>query len=49
MPRRTKKHKPGNGSALGFQAILWLAADKLRNNLDADADRPAALAGQEST
>jgi type I restriction-modification system DNA methylase subunit len=26
----------GNGSAnLGFEAKLWLAADKLRNNMDA--------------
>ena len=25
----------GNGAALGFEAKLWLAADKLRNNLDA--------------
>ena len=31
------KTKPeiGNGSTLGFEAKLWLAADKLRNNLDA--------------
>jgi type I restriction enzyme M protein len=25
----------GNGANLGFEATLWLAADKLRNNLDA--------------
>ncbi|MBX7165528.1 MAG: hypothetical protein K1X74_04180 [Pirellulales bacterium] len=24
-----------NGAALGFEATLWLDADKLRNNLDA--------------
>ena len=33
---RTKTNKDhGNGAALGFEAKLWLAADKLRNNLDA--------------
>ncbi|MEX1098587.1 MAG: type I restriction-modification system subunit M N-terminal domain-containing protein [Planctomycetales bacterium] len=25
----------GNGANLGFEQTLWLAADKLRNNLDA--------------
>src|SRR4051794_22808372 len=25
----------GNGAALGFEATLWQAADKLRNNMDA--------------
>lgn len=35
MARGTKQPKNGNGSALGFEATLWLAADKLRNNLDA--------------
>jgi len=29
--RTTRK----NGAALGFEATLWKAADKLRNNLDA--------------
>ena len=31
------KAKPNNNSAahLGFEAKLWLAADKLRNNMDA--------------
>jgi type I restriction enzyme M protein len=24
-----------NGATLGFEAILWAAADKLRNNMDA--------------
>jgi len=32
-PRKAKKQK--NGAALGFEATLWQAADKLRNNLDA--------------
>ena len=31
--RDTKSNK--NGATLGFEAILWQAADKLRNNLDA--------------
>src|SRR5258708_35683151 len=30
-----KKDKGSNGSALGFEATLWAAADKLRGNLDA--------------
>ena len=31
---RTKKSS-SNGTPLGFEATLWLAADKLRNNMDA--------------
>src|SRR4249920_3071940 len=31
----TKQEKNGNGATLGFEAKLWLAADKLRNNMDA--------------
>ena len=34
MARPTKK-KNGNGANLGFEATLWAAADKLRNNMDA--------------
>ncbi len=33
MPR--PKTKQSNGATLGFEAKLWLAADKLRNNMDA--------------
>ena len=37
--KRSAKNKRGqangNGANLGFEATLWLAADKLRNNLDA--------------
>ncbi len=33
--RAKKKSSNGNGANLGFEATLWLAADKLRNNLDA--------------
>lgn len=36
--RRNRKNDNGakkNGGDLGFEATLWLAADKLRNNLDA--------------
>ena len=29
------KESSSNGSPLGFEATLWLAADKLRNNMDA--------------
>ena len=35
MAKRTAKKTDGNGSALGFEATLWQAADKLRNNMDA--------------
>ena len=31
----TKKKNGSNGATLGFEAKLWQAADKLRNNLDA--------------
>lgn len=33
--RRSTKKNSSNGANLGFEAQLWLAADKLRNNLDA--------------
>ncbi len=29
------KSKTSNGANLGFEQTLWLAADKLRNNMDA--------------
>jgi len=32
---REKSHSNGNGANLGFEAKLWLTADKLRNNMDA--------------
>lgn len=35
MAKRSAKKTNGNGSALGFEATLWQAADKLRNNMDA--------------
>lgn len=36
MPREKKKmEKSKNGANIGFEAKLWLAADKLRNNMDA--------------
>ena len=33
----SSKQKTGknNGAMIGFEATLWLAADKLRNNMDA--------------
>jgi len=31
MPRVTSKNSSPNGSALGFEATLWAAADKLRS------------------
>ena len=35
MGRGKTKQEKSNGSALGFEATLWLTADKLRGNLDA--------------
>jgi len=35
MARPAKNKKPGNDANLGFEATLWAAADKLRNNMDA--------------
>src|SRR5213083_860167 len=36
-PKRqgSRRSKNGNGANLGFEATLWAAADKLRNNMDA--------------
>src|SRR3979411_1612550 len=33
-PAKTER-KNGNGTNLGFEAKLWAAADKMRNNMDA--------------
>ena len=30
-----KEAKNGSGANLGFEAKLWAAADKMRNNMDA--------------
>ncbi|MDQ3819401.1 MAG: type I restriction-modification system subunit M, partial [Acidobacteriota bacterium] len=35
MSKKDKANKNGNGANLGFEAKLWLAADKLRGHLDA--------------
>jgi type I restriction enzyme M protein len=35
MPRQAKTAMKDSTSHLGFEAKLWLAADKLRNNMDA--------------
>ena len=40
MPKAAKPNKPSKDKApasanLGFEAKLWLTADKLRNNMDA--------------
>jgi hypothetical protein len=32
---RVNDQKQGNGSALGFEAQLWAAADKMRGHMDA--------------
>jgi type I restriction enzyme M protein len=35
MASSTEKILKNNGAVIGFEAKLWLAADKLRNNMDA--------------
>jgi hypothetical protein len=35
MARVTSKNSAPNGSALGFEATLWSAAEKLKGNMDA--------------
>ena len=35
MPPKAKKSAADTAANLGFEAKLWLAADKLRNNMDA--------------
>ena len=35
MAAKKASKSNGNGANLGFEAKLWLAADKLRNNMDA--------------
>ena len=35
MPRQAKTSKKDSSAHLGFDAKLWLAADKRRNNMDA--------------
>jgi type I restriction enzyme M protein len=35
VARPARKKSNGNGANLGFEATLWAAADKLRNNMDA--------------
>jgi type I restriction enzyme M protein len=35
MPKANGKAGKGNGAVIGFEAKLWQAADKLRNNMDA--------------
>ena len=35
MVKKAKKISAKNGANLGFEATLWAAADKLRNNMDA--------------
>lgn len=36
-PRKTSSSTNGSSANLGFEAKLWLAADKLGNNMDAAA------------
>ena len=49
--RRSKKSdkKNDNGARLGFEEKLWLAADKLRSNLDAAEYKEVGPAPVESS
>ena len=40
MPARTKSASKDSTANLGFEAKLWLAADKLRNNMDVFVSSP---------
>ena len=35
MPPKSKNASNGPAANIGFEAKLWIAADKLRNNMDA--------------
>ncbi len=41
--RKSNGSKPDSSANLGFEAKLWLAADKLRNNMDAAEYKHAVL------
>jgi type I restriction enzyme M protein len=34
-PKKTSERRKGSAANLGFEAMLWAAADALRNNMDA--------------
>ena len=38
---RTKKTRSDTAANIGFEAKLWQAADKLRNNMDAAESTPS--------
>src|SRR3954462_2517167 len=40
---KVKAQKQGNGSALGFEAQLWAAADKMRGHMDASEYKHVCL------
>ena len=35
----SSNNSKGNGAIMGFEAMLWTAADKLRNNMDGNKER----------
>lgn len=41
--KKSKSAKGKSAAALGFEAKLWLIADKLRNNMDAAEYKQVAL------
>ena len=46
--KKRSKRTNGNGANLGFERTLWLAADKLRNNMDVAEGRYIALGSSSS-
>ena len=41
--KSAKSNGTGSGANLGFEATLWAAADKMRNNMDAAEDKHVVL------
>ncbi len=48
MARPRSSAKKNSSASLGFEAKLWLAADKLRSNMDAAEYKHTVLGGARS-
>jgi hypothetical protein len=46
-PRKKSTNGSSNGANLGFEAALWTAAEKLRNNIAADHKHAPLRSSQE--